>query len=157
MDMRHPISRPVRLENASKRDVRTQFGALCWRVRKGKLQFCLITTRRTGRWVIPKGWPVDNETPARSAEIEALEEAGVSGRIDDHSMGIFTYLKELDGDDLPCVVAVFSLRVRVTAKVWKEKDQRSRRWVTRKTAARMVQEPELARIILGFDPKRHAA
>lgn len=155
MDMSNFTSRPLRLTTGSKRDVRTQFGALCWREREGTLQFCLVTTRRTRRWVIPKGWPVHNATPAEAAAAEAVEEAGVTGRIEDVCVGIFTYIKELDGDgDLPCVVAVFPFKVEETLEVWPEKAERARRWVSALDAARLVHEPELARIILNFDPKR---
>jgi phosphoglucosamine mutase len=31
---------------------------------------------------VPKGWPIENKTPAEAAEIEAWEEAGVRAAID---------------------------------------------------------------------------
>ncbi|MBJ3763458.1 NUDIX hydrolase [Maribius pontilimi] len=153
MDLSEPVARPMKLLSGGKRDVRTQFGALCWRVRDGKLQILLVTTRRTKRWVVPKGWPVDGATPAEAAATEAFEEAGVTGRVSDYPLGIFTYTKELEGDDLPCVVAVFPLRVKKVHKTWPEASERSRRWVSPRKAARLVHEPELARMLLHFDPK----
>ena len=39
--------RPLRLADAGKRDVRTQFGALCWRKHKDKVQVLLVTSRLT--------------------------------------------------------------------------------------------------------------
>ena len=39
----------------------------------------LISSLGTGRWIIPKGWPMHNTTPAGAAGIEAFEEAGVLG------------------------------------------------------------------------------
>ncbi len=153
MDPSEPVTRPLQFMPAGKRDVRTQFGALCWRIRNGKLQVLLITTRRTRRWVVPKGWPIEGATPAQAAATEAYEEAGVEGEVRDQCLGIFAYTKEMDGDDLPCVVAVFPLKVRTVHKVWPEKDNRSRRWERPKKAARLVQEPELQRMLVGFDPK----
>ncbi|SEN67382.1 NUDIX hydrolase [Palleronia pelagia] len=153
MDLSDPVARPMRLSPAGKRDVRTQFGALPYRVRNGKLQILLITTRRTRRWVIPKGWPQDGATPSDSAGTEAFEEAGVEGVASPQCLGIFTYIKEMDGDDLPCVVAVFPLKVKKVLKDWPEKAARSRRWESPKKAARLVQEPELARMLATFDPK----
>lgn len=153
MDLSAPVSRPIHLSPAGKRDVRTQFGALCWRVLDGKVQILLVTTRRTRRWVVPKGWPMDGETPASAAETEAFEEAGVEGRALDRCLGIFTYTKEMEGDDLPCVVAVFPLKVKKILSDWPEKSVRSRRWERPRKAARLVQEPELARILATFDPK----
>lgn len=146
-------SRPLRLPSASKRDVRTQFGALCWRIRKDKVQVLLITSRGTGRWVLPKGWPMDGETPAGTAAIEAYEEAGVEGQVRDSCLGIFTYTKEMPGDDLPCVVAVFPLKVASVLDDWPEKQERRRRWVSCKKAAKLVNEPELSRLLLQFDPR----
>ena len=65
-------------------DSRSQFGALCYRKAGGEVQVLLITSRGTGRWIVPKGWPVRGQTPAGSALIEAalafafdvLEEGG---------------------------------------------------------------------------------
>ncbi|MBT8416205.1 MAG: NUDIX domain-containing protein, partial [Silicimonas sp.] len=68
--------RPLRLADGGKRDVRTQFGALCWRVVNDKVQVLLITSRRRKRWILPKGWPMDEATPVEAAQTEAWEEAG---------------------------------------------------------------------------------
>jgi hypothetical protein len=43
------------LGDAAKTDLRTQFAALCYRVKNEKVQFCLVTSRRSGRWIVPKG------------------------------------------------------------------------------------------------------
>ena len=54
---------PITVNSARKTDVRTQFAALCWRVMDGKVQILLITSRGSGRWIVPKGWPMDGQTP----------------------------------------------------------------------------------------------
>ena len=102
-----PIVRnqPLNLHGNRKNDVRTQFGALCWRVRKKKLQIALITSRRTGRWIIPKGWPVEGATPTEAAAQEAWEEAGIEGTVGHACLGIFSYAKAVDDGVQPCVVA----------------------------------------------------
>ena len=141
------------LENYNKRDVRTQFGALCWRRRNGKVQVLLVTTKKSRRWIVPKGWPQDGATPAKAASTEAWEEAGVVGKARTTCLGIFSYLKALPGDEtLPCVVAVFPIKVISLANNWPEKKQRKRKWVSPKKAAAMVRERELAGILLNFDP-----
>ena len=66
---------------------RTQYGALCWRMHRGKVEVLLITSRDTGRWVIPKGWPIAGLAPAETAAREAWEEAGVEGDIADDGLG----------------------------------------------------------------------
>ena len=143
----------LELSNHSKRDVRTQFGAFCWRPRKKGFEVLLVTSKRSKRWIIPKGWPVDGATPAEAALTEAWEEAGVVGKVSPVCLGIFSYFKDLDEDtDLPCVVAVFPVKVKSLAKDWPEKDARKRRWVSPKRAAEMVQEPELAALLRNTDP-----
>lgn len=145
---------PIRLEAYEKRDVRTQFAALCWKVsRKGKVKVALVTSRRTQRWILPKGWPMDGVTPSKAAATEAFEEAGLKGQISDDCMGIFSFNKVLEEDDeLPCVVAVFPMRVETELDDWPEASQRERQWFGRKKASRLVESPELARMIKDFDP-----
>lgn len=132
---------------------RTQHGAICWRERNGKVQVLLVTSRRTGRWVIPKGWPEPDEKPPLTAEREAAEEAGVEGKVLSRCIGLFSYVKHPDLDDaLPCVVAVYPVKVRQLARNWPEKGERRRKWFTPKKAAAEVGETELARLLKGFDP-----
>ena len=58
---------------------RLQVAALCWRRSAKGLRILLITSRDTGRWVIPKGWPMRNRTEPEAAAREAYEEAGLRG------------------------------------------------------------------------------
>lgn len=154
MTIRQPNQRPLRLKDQGKRDVRTQFGALCWRINSDKLEVLLITSRQRKRWIIPKGWPVDRATPAEAAATEAWEEAGVAGKVAPICLGIYSYNKCLDRSEvLPCVVAVFPIRVKKLLADYPEKDQRRRKWFSRKKAAKLVDDPELANMILNFDPK----
>ncbi|MEM7719822.1 MAG: NUDIX hydrolase [Pseudomonadota bacterium] len=154
MSIRQPNQRRLRLKHQGKRAVRTQFGSLCWRMRGDKLEFLLVTSRQRKRWIVPKGWPQDGATPTEAAMTEALEESGAKGDMAPVCLGIYSYNKYLDdGDVLPCVVAVFPLRVRKTLSEYAEKSQRRRKWFSRKKAAKVVSEPELANMILHFDPK----
>lgn len=146
--------RPMRLGSSGKSDVRTQFGAICWRRHKDEVQVALVTSRRTRRWVIPKGWPMDGTTPAESAAYEAYEEAGLEGAASDVCLGIYSYAKIMDGaDDLPCVVAVFPGKVKKVLRSWPERRERKRKWVTPRKAAAMVDAPELSRLLREFDPR----
>ncbi len=147
-----------RIELASLGVQRVQFAALPYRVKpNGKLEFLLVTSRETHRWVVPKGWPMKQRSPSDTAKREALEEAGVRGRISSKPIGQFSYAKRLSGDEaLPCVVDVFSLRVKDERADWPEKPQRKRQWFTRQQAARRVQEPELRALLKAFEPpSRH--
>jgi 8-oxo-dGTP pyrophosphatase MutT (NUDIX family) len=78
------------------------------------LEILLLTTRRSKRWIIPKGWPIKGLRPAKSAAREAFEEAGVRGRVGAKSIGLFAYDKILDenGIQVSCEVRVFPLLVK---------------------------------------------
>lgn len=96
---------------------------------------------------------MDGVTPAEAAETEAWEEAGVEGKSKTSCLGIFSYTKDItDETQLPCVVAVFPVKVKSLARKWPEKNTRERKWFSPKKAANHVDEPELAAIIRSFDP-----
>lgn len=146
--------RPLNLGGKEKHDVRTQFSALCWRIHKDEVQVALVTSRGTGRWVLPKGWPMDGVTPSEAAAQEAYEEAGLEGKIIDYCLGIYSYTKAVKDDDLPCVVAIFPLKVKRILRDWPEAKERKRKWFSTKKAASLVDSPELKRILREFDPQQ---
>lgn len=146
--------RKLDLAEGGKRGVRTQFGALCWRRREDEIQVLLVTSRRRKRWIIPKGWPKDRKTPAKAAMAEAWEEAGVEGKVRSVCLGIYSYNKELiAGPIVTCVVAVFPIQVKKLHAGYPERKQRKRKWFSLEKAASKVDEPELAALLSGFDPK----
>ena len=125
-----------------------QYGALCWRMHRGKVEVLLITSRDTGRWVIPKGWPMDKRSPAQAAAQEAWEEAGVQGEIAETRLGSFGYQKVLGPKRaLACQVDVFALRVTQLGDKFPERKQRRRKWFSAEKAARKVNEPELRQLL----------
>src|SRR3546814_3637788 len=90
-------------------DVRMQYAAICYRQNNsdGTIEVLLITSRGSGRWVIPKGWPMRKKKPHEVARQEAWEEAGARGRIRKKAWGHYTYVKKLDdGELVPAVVQV---------------------------------------------------
>lgn len=133
-------------------DLRSQLGALCYRVVDGKTQVLLVTSRTRRRWIIPKGWPMADTSAADAAMTEAWEEAGVRGKVIDRCIGVYSYVKLGDGDgpDLPCIVSVFPVRVKSLARDFPERGQRRRKWFSPKKAARKVAEPELRELLRGF-------
>ncbi|MEL6102310.1 MAG: NUDIX hydrolase [Pseudomonadota bacterium] len=149
-----PKQMPLGLRGARKTDVRTQFAAVCYRIKASRVEILLITSRRTRRWIVPKGWPVRGKSPSESALHEAWEEAGVVGRVNPRPIGIYSYVKLLGQDaGLPCVAMVYAVKVKELARDYPERAERRRKWVSRKKAGAMVDEPELARILREFDPK----
>ncbi|MDR6818611.1 8-oxo-dGTP pyrophosphatase MutT (NUDIX family) [Neorhizobium sp. 2083] len=134
---------------------RQQYGALCFRYRKDGpgIEILVITSRESGRWVIPKGWPMKGKKPFEAAATEAWEEAGVSGAAKKKPVGRYTYLKELDdGHVAPCIVDVFQIEVTQVRTDFKEQGQRLLDWVSPDEAARRVREIELKSLLVDFKP-----
>ena len=132
---------------------RAQYAALPFRVGQG-VEILLITSRETGRWVIPKGWPMAGRTASQAAALEAFEEAGVTGDIAPKPLGAYPYVKYLkSGAGRPCKVKVFALRVTGQEEEWPEKGQRDARWLAWPEAAAAVQELRLGRLIRRFGKK----
>ncbi|MFD1159975.1 NUDIX hydrolase [Roseovarius aestuarii] len=145
---------PINLQSASKSDVRTQFAALCFREKDGKTQLLLITSRGSGRWIIPRGWPMDNKTPCEAALIEAWEEAGVRGKAYGTSLGLYSYTRDIGEETrVPCVAMIYPVKVKSLARDFPEAGQRKRKWLSPKKAAESVNESELAHILKAFDAK----
>jgi len=130
-----------------------QAGAIPYRVVDGTVEVLLITSRDTGRWVIPKGYVESGETAAEAAAKEAFEEAGVVGFISGRlPLGFVPYVKVLKGGKgCPASIEVYPLLVETRKKDWPEKGQRKARWFTVEEAAKRVDEPALALLIHRLD------
>ena len=138
----------LRLAPISSPECRAQIGALPLRQDgDGVLRVLLITSRETGRWIIPKGWPMKGRKAYQAAEQEALEEAGVTGRISKTPIGSFTYWKRQADHFELCEVTVYPMTVEHQRKRWDERAQRTAAWFTLDEAARQVGEPGLIAIL----------
>ena len=137
---------------------RVQYAALPYRRgAHSRTQVMLVTSRETGRWIIPKGWPKKRKAPYTSAAREALEEAGVVGEVGRNPIGSYSYKKRLkNGAVVACEVQVFPLEVKSQQKRWPEKGERELRWFSPTDAAKAVQEPVLRHIIRAFPRARRA-
>lgn len=131
---------------------RQQFAALPFRTDNG-LQVMLVTSRETRRWVLPKGWPIKGLKPHSVAAREALEEAGLTGKMAKEPIGSYRYIKRMrNGAAMPCEVGVFPMEVEKQRRNWPERDQRTTSWFALADAAGLVDEPELRDLLLGFAP-----
>jgi len=117
----------------------------------------LITSRETGRWIIPKGWPNAKLRPWQIAEQEAYEEAGLVGKvISKEPVGSYHYQKRLaSGAIVACEVKVFLLAVERQLEAWPEKDQRETRWFDPGVASSLVPESDLAHLICEVSSNMH--
>jgi 8-oxo-dGTP pyrophosphatase MutT (NUDIX family) len=131
-----------------------QTGALPWRRGRGeRVEVLLVTGRKSGRWLIPKGWPMFGKSLAAAAAQEALEEAGVEGVIDPEPLGSFRHGKQhLVSGPLEVSIVVHSLAVDNELPQWPESEQRRRKWFPLGQAAEQVDSKALSRLILNFRP-----
>jgi len=117
----------------------------------GPTEILLVTSRGTGRWVVPKGNVGKREAPHMAAAREALEEAGVTGAVCPTALGSYFYRKTLSsGAAIRAEVQVFPLAVTGELGEWAESGQRSRRWFSLSDAAAAVDEADLGMLIRSF-------
>jgi 8-oxo-dGTP pyrophosphatase MutT (NUDIX family) len=128
-----------------------QIAALPIRAREGHVEVCLITTRETGRWSLPKGWPMKGRHDFAAARIEAEQEAGVTGKPGKTPIGSFLYWKRRDRHFGLVEVTVYPLLVTDILSSWKEQAQRHVRWATPRDASLVVDEPGLAALLVEID------
>jgi 8-oxo-dGTP pyrophosphatase MutT (NUDIX family) len=115
----------------------------------GEVRVLLMTSRETGRWIIPKGNIEPGSTPSQSAEREAYEEAGVRGVVvGSMPLGFYTYFKKLgSGEVRAATVEVYLLRVTERLRKWPEKGERRVSWVSTDVAIELVAEPGIAPLL----------
>ena len=125
-----------------------QQGAIPLRHGLDGIEVLLVTSRGSGRWIIPKGWPVPNMSSAESAAREAFEEAGVRGVMTGGGpLGAYVTNKRADVGAPGMQIDVFVLEVTSVLDDWPEARERQRAWFKPGAAAQIVEEPELARMI----------
>ncbi len=129
-----------------RRPASMQVAALCFDPVTDKV--LLITSRGTGRWIVPKGWPMEGRSLGQAAAQEAWEEAGVRGELREKEIGRYHYDKQQDrGFAIPVEVRVFAIEVTALHKKFPEADQRRREWFTPEEAADRVDERGLQTIL----------
>ena len=69
-----------------------QVAAICYRLRSSGIEFLLVRTN-SGHWTFPKGNAEPGLTYAQAAALEAFEEAGVHGRIEEASFAQYVRRK----------------------------------------------------------------
>jgi len=107
-----------------------QAGALPYAVVEGRMAFLLITSRRTGRWIFPKGMIEPDMTAWESAALEAAEEAGVTGDISQEPIGSYRASVGLDGGT-PVDAQLYPHQFTPQLEESREKDQNRPHQATR--------------------------
>jgi 8-oxo-dGTP pyrophosphatase MutT (NUDIX family) len=108
--------------------------AIPYRVEAGRIEVCVVTSRRKRRWVFPKGIVEAGETDRQAALKEAREEAGVRGRIVNEALGSYERRKW----GLRFVVTCYLMHVDRQQRTWRESSLRERAWLTLEEAAKRI-------------------
>lgn len=138
----------ARRSSLAKTSIYRQSGVIPYRIKKGRVEILLVTSRSGKRWVIPKGIVEPHLSPRRSAAKEAVEEAGIEGKLSRRPIGSYTYRKWKG----LCEVEVFRMQVERQYASWQEQ-VRTRRWFSPAGAATRVNEKRLKQLIRSVGEK----
>ena len=141
-----------------RRPSHVQVAALCYRqVNQNATEYevLLVTSRGTGRWIIPKGWVIEGKNGPQSALQEAWEEAGVeTATVLPQPLGYYHYNKILkSGLPRPVRTTVYAIYPTRMRSNFPESDQRKLQWTSPQVASKLVDEPELKEILRNFEPQ----
>lgn len=120
-----------------------QSSVIPYRITDGRLEFCLITTRRSRRWGFPKGRIRKHSSPEATGLEEAHEEAGLSGRIIGEPLGEYRYTKQRRRYH----VLVLLMAVDSESPHWQEEGERARHWVSGRVARTVLDRRNLIEML----------
>lgn len=127
--------------------IRKQSGVLPYR-RNGRIEVCLVKQGSGKYWTIPKGGIETGLTAKISAMKEAMEEAGLQGRIvSDKNIGKYAYMKNGILQD----VKVFLMLVDVEHSHYMEMDLRKRKWFSLEKARTKI-DPLQMHLLEALEP-----
>ncbi|HEY4191430.1 MAG TPA: NUDIX hydrolase [Mesorhizobium sp.] len=141
------------IRKAKKGETIRQVAAVPYRINaQGGLEVMLVTSRETRRFIVPKGWPMKGKSGRKAAEIEAAQEAGVTGTVIREPSGAYHYWKRLSNRFVRVNVVVYLLEVKEELATWQEREARQRSWLSPAEAALLIDEPELSTLIRTLAP-----
>lgn len=117
-----------------------RIGALPYIVRNGKVYITLVTNSAGTRWITPKGQPEPDMTWQDVAVMEAMEEAGVIGILEN---GIKSRCKLHDGR----ILHLYPVRITMLLEDWPESAVRKREILPLRQALEQITDEPLARCI----------
>jgi len=146
----YPLSQLRKMRNS------VQVAAVCYRVNGKDIEFLLVQTGG-GRWTFPKGSAEPGLTHAQAAALEAFEEAGVHGRIEEYSFTSYAHPRRTEKRSVKASgrnLAVHAHLCEVSRRRKPEESKRNPTWFSAAKAKRRLQEDrgkaeggELARVV----------
>jgi len=135
-----PSTKFVRLSDLRQWRGSEQVAAVCYRLRNSGIEFLLVRTRR-GRWTFPKGGMMAGLTPAQAAALEAFEEAGVHGRMEEEAFARYIRTKRAGRRSRAVDVAVSAHLCEVLRRERPQESGREPSWFSiEKTKRRLRQD-----------------
>ncbi|KAG8064388.1 hypothetical protein GUJ93_ZPchr0004g39777 [Zizania palustris] len=136
------VGRKGRLRQRYDNEYRLVAGCVPYRVGDdGELQVLMVSTPNRLDFVFPKGGWEDDEDVYQAACREAMEEAGVKGKINRASLGLWVLRsKSSQKSESPsgaCKGYIFALEVTEELERWPEQDTHGRRWESPEDAFRL--------------------
>ena len=108
-----------------------------------QIEFCLITSKKTQKWSLPKGTIRSEDTVSETIQRQALKEAGLHGEIMDDPLGSYEYLK---WEERLAVVALL-MHVHQCDDEWTDMDVRKRSWVSKDEAIKLLTKDDHKKLI----------
>jgi 8-oxo-dGTP pyrophosphatase MutT (NUDIX family) len=134
-------ARIVRLSQLCKMSKCEQAAAVCYRIRGGAIELLLVQTRGSGRWTFPKGSAEAGLTHAQAAAIEAFEEAGVHGRIEEAGFARYVCRKGRDSRRSEAQAFSVSAHLCEVLRLCRPKESnRNRTWFSVREAKQRLRE-----------------
>jgi 8-oxo-dGTP pyrophosphatase MutT (NUDIX family) len=115
-----------------------QVAAVCYRIGKSGIEFLLVQTGG-GRWTFPKGNVEPGLTHAQSAALEASEEAGVHGRIEEGAFASYV-IRKRRAESNPEQVTVHAHLCEVARCEPAQESRRNPTWFSAAKAKRRLRE-----------------
>jgi len=129
-------------------------GVIPYKIIDGKISILMVTSMGTGRWVLPKGKLKKLERHKKGCLREAFEEAGVKGEIlTDFPMTIVIASNEQDKTGqiiLKTPVIFYPMQVKKDFKIWPEKKQRRRKWISLDKALDKIKSKDISSVLKNF-------
>jgi 8-oxo-dGTP pyrophosphatase MutT (NUDIX family) len=150
-----PLAKFLRVSQLRRLRDCEQVAAVCYRIRRGAIEFLLVQTR-SRRWTFPKGGTEPGLTQAQAAALEAFEEAGVHGRMEEISFAHYVKRSMSHGDHgrRKRGLAVSAYLCEVLRLDSPRERKRNRTWFSAEKAKRRLREDrnpdfgaELARVV----------
>lgn len=116
--------------------------------RKKKCMVYMITSREQGQWIIPTGKLEKNLSNRRVALLEAFEEAGILGVLDEQ-FKVQILIQSPSGKKKRKTI-VFLLYVKRILNHWPEENERRRKFVSIQTYVKTVSDKKLKKKLLAI-------